>query len=402
MVRGATPGRNRQDLHAMPLWGSLIILAAVIAAGSLHPFEFDRAAFDGPWLADLLASWDERTSRGDVVGNIGLFVPWGLLGMAQAQRWQGAPRTAVAIMLIIAGAALALAMQIGQIAVPGRTPTLVDVWLNIAGIFAGIALWSSVGRLVPRAVAISVPLSGLALAGLWLAVTTMPLVPTIDWQAWKDSLRPLLLEPRFEWVNFLFGWAAWFAVGSLLESPQTTRVIPLAILLAGGLSAGLQILVVSASVSVHEVAAMLAAAASWKLALPFSISVRRAMAAGGLYLAWAIAALTPFTPSSAINSFNWIPFGEYIVGSILTNLVNMMETVFVFAGFLLLLSRNGVPVAVAALPLLILVLLTEFAQVFLAGRTPGISDAILVVIVALSVPMLRQADEGRVLMLRPA
>lgn len=385
----------------MPPWGSLIILAAVIAVGSLHPFEFDWAAFDGPWLADLLASWDERTSRGDFVGNIGLFVPWGLLGMVQAQRWQGAPRAAVAIMLVLAGTALALAMQIGQIAVPGRTPTLVDVWLNIAGIFVGIGLWSSLGRLVPRAVAVSVPLSGLALAGLWLAVTAMPLVPTIDWQAWKDSLRPLLLEPRFDWVHFAVGWAGWFAVGSLLESPHTTRLIPRAILLGGGLSVGLQILVVSASLSVHEVAAILVAAASWKLALPFSVPFRRGMAACGLYLAWAIAALAPFTWSSPVNSFNWIPFGEYIVGSILVNLINMMETIFVFASFLLLVNRNGVPVAAAALPLLILVLLTEFAQMFLAGRTPGITDAILVVIVALGVPMLRQVDKGRVLVLRP-
>jgi hypothetical protein len=235
----------------------------------------------------------------------------------------------------------------------------------------------------------------LALAGLWLAASAMPLVPTIDWQAWKDSLKPLLLHPNFALVPFLADFGAWLAVGALLETPRTARLMPLVLLAGGAVSAGLQVLAVSAAVTAGEVLAVLAAAGAWPLARTLETEQRRGLAAAALLGTWLLTALQPFIAEARPAPFAWVPFAEYLRGSILTNLTNLMETVFVFAAFCLLLRWNRIPLAASAAMLAIAALLTELAQIWLSGRTPGITNALLPLLVAAVLALLPQTAEAR-------
>lgn len=371
----------------------LFVLAVLIAVGSLYPFRFDWAAFEGAWLGSFLGTWHDPPSRGDAIGNILLFVPWGLAGLLPERRQPD--KRSLAIVLFLSGTVLATALQLAQVAVPGRTPSLTDVWLNMAGLALGLGFWFGARRLPRWPIPAAVPAAGIGLTALWLAATAMPLVPSIDWQAWKNSLKPLLLHPEFAALDFAFDLAAWLAVGALLETARTARVMPLLVLAAGAVAAGLQVLAVGAAVSADEVLAVLAAAAIWWLWAGMGQSRHRAAASAALLGGWLLTALAPFTPSGRPVSFNWLPFGEYLRGSIAVNMANFMETVFVFATFCLLLRWNRIPLAVSAGLLSIAGLLSELAQVWLPGRTPGITNAILPLLVGLMLALLPERAEPR-------
>jgi glycopeptide antibiotics resistance protein len=81
----------------------------------------------------------ERASLADALANLALFLPLGLsLG------WLGsAPRRALAI-----GAGLSLAIELAQLAIPGRDPSVSDVLFNVLGAGLG-ALVVGVGRRLP-------------------------------------------------------------------------------------------------------------------------------------------------------------------------------------------------------------------------------------------------------------
>lgn len=371
----------------------LVLLSLLIAAGSLYPFTFDWQQFDRPWLPAFLDTWHDPTTRGDVIGNLLLFAPWGFAGLMHGR--PGDRKRTLAVGLFVTGVVFAGALQVIQIAVPSRTPSLTDIWLNMAGIGIGLALWLGGSRLPrPKGPAIF-PISGLILAGLWLATTAMPLIPSIDWQAWKDSLKPLLLNPEFDAVVFAMGATGWLAVGALLETPQSVRQMP-AVLLAGGLvSFGLQVLAVSATVTVSNVAAVLVAAAVWRLLTTLPQDRRRGIAAAALLGAWVLDQLEPFTATAWANPFFIVPFVEYLQGNIQANFSHLLGTVFVFAAFSVLTRENRIPLPVSAIILATIGLLCELAQVYLVGRTPGITNALLPILVAAVIALVPTSDRLR-------
>lgn len=53
--------------------------AVLITYGSLYPFDFSPVAPEA--MRRLFADWQLMGSRGDIVGNVILFVPWGLVGL---------------------------------------------------------------------------------------------------------------------------------------------------------------------------------------------------------------------------------------------------------------------------------------------------------------------------------
>lgn len=368
----------------------LLTIAVLIAVGSLYPFHFRWDAFDGPWLDALLASRGAAPGRGDLLGNIALFVPFGLLGVAGRNRPFGA-----LVALCLTGGFVAAVLQVLQVALPERSPSLFDVWLNVGGIVLGGLIGAWLPRLGERSAAFPTPMSALLLAGLWLAATAMPLVPSIDWQSWKDNLKPILQEPRFEWLPFVAGLAGWFAFGAVLETARTRRTMLVILLACGVVSLALQLLVVTARLEVAEVAAVAAAMGAWILLLPASERARRVIAAGGLLAAWVVAGLSPFAFGSATNAFSWIPFGDYLEGSLATNLAGLMAKAFAVAAICILMRRNGVRAVATALATLLVVSLVELAQVTVAGRQPGITDPLLVVLVAWLAPLLLRLDPDR-------
>ena len=60
------------------LWIAFVFLATYV---SIYPFDFDFRALDPGTLRAFLDSGRSLSSRGDILGNVVLFVPFGVLGM---------------------------------------------------------------------------------------------------------------------------------------------------------------------------------------------------------------------------------------------------------------------------------------------------------------------------------
>ena len=372
----------------------VVLLAILIAAGSLYPFRFSWYAFNGSWVEALLETWNVYASQGDTVRNILLFIPWGLAGLTVREA-SAAEKKRIAIGLLISGSVFAAIVQVLQVAVLVRTPSLTDLWLNMIGITVGLILWPVIGMFHKDGAPPRAPVTAVVLVALWLVSEAMPLVPTMEMQVWQDSLAPLLQNQRFNHAEFVAIAASWLAVAALLETPRTARWMPVVLIGLGTISIGMQIVVVSAIVTVNEVAAIVAATGLWVLLLAVSVERRRGLVAAGLLIGWILLELRPFFAAPWPNSFIWVPFAEYLGGPIHINLMNLMATVFPFAAFCLLLRWNRIPLIVSAIILSATTLLCELAQVHLAGRTPGLTNAVLPYLVALALALLPNPGQTR-------
>jgi VanZ family protein len=190
-----------------------LLAAAVllILYGSLFPFEFaPRADLRLSELAASLAF--QHASRGDVVANLLLYVPLGLcMAIALPQRWSGAAKI---VLTVATGVLLSIAVELVQTMEAARVASLTDVLLNAAGTALGAAaalLYVALGThvRVPGLLESRPAPVPLGLILLWLCYRLAPFVPTLDWQKFKDSLKPVFLNPSihaFDVLRFLVGW----------------------------------------------------------------------------------------------------------------------------------------------------------------------------------------------------
>ncbi|MGH8719823.1 MAG: VanZ family protein, partial [Burkholderiales bacterium] len=91
-------------------------------------------------------------------------------------------------------------------------------------------------------------------------------------------------------------------------------------------------------------------------------------------------ALVPFTLRWPAAEFSWIPFAGQLEGAMLTNLTALIERLFLYAGILWLISLSGRGIWAGAICLAAFALLLEAAQMFVAGRTPDITEVIWVLL----------------------
>ena len=133
--------KARRATRWLALWCVLLV-----TLGSLYPWHF-------AWPPSLSSAWahmmNQRswwTGLRDVVGNVVLFVPVGVLGWALAHP----PRLSMllaAALVIGVGVAFAFALQVAQIFVPRRYAAWSDVVWNTLGLLAGLLLAGPLTRL---------------------------------------------------------------------------------------------------------------------------------------------------------------------------------------------------------------------------------------------------------------
>jgi VanZ family protein len=352
----------------------------LIGYGSLYPFDF-RAG--GAPLATLLEPGS--MSRGDLLGNVALFLPYGYLGMLA---WRRPARPLRFVIVVVTAAAYGALLQCAQLYLPTRDPALRDVLPNaigvVAGAFAGAIPMLDARRLSGGARGRSAPL---LLALCWLAYRLVPFVPSLDWQEWKDSLKPLLEWSRLPWVDALHDAAAWAAVGCLWGAAPvgrlTVRWLP-ALVLA---TFCLEVVVVDNTLSAANVAG-----AALGLAAAALLRLRPAPVAVLLAAALVLRGLSPFEPRPEPQAFQWIPFGGFLDGSMLVNSQSLFEKTFLYGALVWLVREAGLRLAVAGGGVALLLACVEAAQTRLAGHTPEVTDPLLALFAAL---FLRAADPPR-------
>lgn len=350
------------------------IVCCLIAYGSLYPFGFAWPGIDGltlraAGLLNLVA-----TSRGDFIGNIGLFIPFGLTGALALLDSKWRPRAAMP--LLLGGAGFAAALQLLQLLLPSRAPSITDLLLNLAGIIAGLILARH-----PRLSAFaehdrSAPWISpeLLIGALWPLALLIPMVPTIDAANLQAVFKPVLTARALSIIDTAYYLIAWLAAMHLLTRPPTpSRYLIPAVLLPLAVLA-VQPLILQARLTPAEVVGSLVAVGIWLFAYR---RLDSAMLAIALLLAVLATNLLPLPTIGGHSSFSFVPFSGFLDGNMLLNSVALFEKLFAYAAVLLLFRRAGIGMTAATVVTVAALALQEAAQAYLGTGTPEITDPLL-------------------------
>lgn len=385
---GQGPDGGANSLSSVIAKAVFFLASALIAYGSFYPFDFRvPGSHDLTTRLEYFAS-ALTTGRGDLLGNLVLFVPFGLAGMlAFANR---ANSITVIVVLSLMGTAFAAALQVGQLLLPTRDPSAFDLLLNAMGLAVGIGV-----GLHPRLLGASELSSSRALlsvpfliGAIWPLAQLLPLIPTIDFANFKAAFKPFLAPQSLSLTQTSLHLFAWLASLHLLATAPLTPgralwlpAIPLVVLCA-------QPFVVGGQIGLPELVGTLGAVAAW-----YGPGRRLDPKFLGLcLLAAALAAnLLPWESSLATRSFSLVPFSGFLEGNMLTNSNALLNKLFVYAGTIWLLQRDGGRVwSVTALVTLTL-LAQELLQTRVLVGTPEITDPLLAVVLGVLIHFANRA-----------
>ena len=369
----------------------LLAVVALVVYGSLFPFHYQ--AHEPAWvdLWQLLRPGDARHSRSDLIGNVLLFVPYGALLAAPCLRGRVG-------LGLLAGAALAWAVQYLQYWFPDRDPSGVDALVNTMGMLLGLALaslgapllrrWRSLAELPrPHFVVLST-----ALMLLWLVDRWFPLVPTLDVQNVKDGLKPLLhwsdIRP-LDVLRHAAGWLVFLRLArySLLQRLGTASlaILSAAIVMAEPLfqnnTLGPDNLV---GLALALLLAPLLQRGPGSLTLVALILLATVVAS----------ALTPFA-FAWVGGFQWVPFAGSLVGDPLSAIPPLIEKLYWYGSGVFFARYLGFSHGKACVWGVLLLLALELVQMWLPGRSPEITDPLLALALAwLMKPVFDRAREA--------
>ena len=347
------------------------VVAALILYGSWFPFHWIHPHPDEVWWA--LTNLDLFTGRGDLLGNVVLFLPWGL-AMAKAATGRGGRPWAWAL---VGGAGLALLAQAGQFFEAHRDPRWADVVWNLVGAWLGWAASGAVSRLARRADAAAWAL----LAGSALAA----------WLPWWPSLDPARLQRHWArlaefgiWqgpeaammagLTLVAGCGAAWLLGrpTAAHGPAPT---PVSAIIAAGVVVVLgQALVPGSRFSAGGVLGGLLGTALalglWRHPRATALALVALQVLGGL---------APFDiQPQPVQALHWLPFEALLGGSMLGNAQALARDAWLWGCALWFARRGGWPLAPATAVCAALALGVEAVQCWMPSRTADVTPALIV------------------------
>lgn len=354
----------------------LFATVALIVFGTLYPF-----GLNCPATLDLALTRFQplvRTvSRGDLAGNLVLFIPFGLAAMAWARR---VPTLWRLLLVTAFGASLSLGVELAQSCIPGRTSSWSDVGLNTLSTAIGALLLPVFQRLIDRQRPgiVRADVAAALLLGAFLVWQLAPFVPTIDWQKWRNALKPLLLAPQIDPAMVQSYAIVWLMVARLALAvfrPARPTLLWIALLLA---EQAAELLVVSRSLRAGELlGGVIGVALAWIL-LRRGATIGRDRILAALFAAYVIHfGLEPFAFAPVAKAFHWMPFEGFVRGSMLAAVQAAGQKLFCYGGLIWILTRSGIGLLAAGIATTLAVLGMEIAQAYLPGRLAEITDPIL-------------------------
>lgn len=358
----------------MKRW-TMYLIIGLVTYGSLYPFHFSIPASHSASWATLFHNVSLWSSRMDVLGNLLLFVPFGFVGaLSIAVNKSLATRITLVSLISLA---VALPLQIAQIYVPERSPALSDVLWNmigsIAGIVAGLNVRLSSQHLRPGT---ALPLGLLA---LWLAAELLPFVPSLDVQSIRNNLKGVL-QPKIAYEQLLFHVAGMLMAGRALAAVVgDARALRWLFLLASVVVAG-KVFVVTLTLSISTSAGLAIGLITWWWIGCWREPRRGTMVMLFLFATYAYGALAPFEFRSDSEPFSLLPFAGLLRGSMLANIQTLTANLCLYAGVLWIISTMGGRIVPCSIALAGLVLIFEIIQIYVVGRTPDITEPLLVLL----------------------
>lgn len=358
-------------------WAWLVLVGFLIGYGSLHPFEFAEPASGA--LARLFQDWTLVRSRGDMLGNVALFVPWGFAGMlviASREQVKGA----VAV-TALTGILLALGCQVAQLWVPSRVSELSDVFWNVLGLAAGMFLGSR--ALMRRKLGAATEAGSFAAAyllGAWLLAFWLPLVPSLDLQLLKTNLKDLMSAHAFSLGEFMVGLPMAMMSGYLLSRIWGLRASLIWLLPLLGLAAVGKLFVHGARIDASVLLGFVAGTIAWWGCARVAPQLRTVIVGITLLLAYTLQGLSPFDLRAAPAAFVWSPLTAMLTGSMLANAQALANSLVVFVSLLFLVQVAGGRPAAASVGLAVWVAIVEMTQTIVVSRTGDITQPLMVLL----------------------
>ncbi|MBM0104150.1 VanZ family protein [Steroidobacter sp. S1-65] len=361
---------------------------ALIAYGSLYPFNFKLDAQDDLLGALRQLSW-ARAGRGDRISNVLLYLPLGFcLYLWLNERLRRGPSLTIATLL---GTLLSLAIEVAQVYVSRRVPSLTDLVLNSGGTFLGAVGgvgWAALTHLMhlpARAEKQTRDPGAALLIGLWLAWRFAPFVPQFDLGKLKAALRPLF-NPSFDFITVLIFLTCWLvvnqAVAALVSRPRRleTLLLLMATVLIGRLVMANQTFVPA------ELLALL-------LLLPMVVLMhrlrprpRRATLVLAVVALLVIEELAPFDFSPQVAQFDFWPFLVFAeTGWDLAAIdwVQLFGKLFLYGALLWVVREWGASTDFAFGVMLTVATSVELLQIWLPAEHASITDPLLALLIGL-------------------
>jgi VanZ family protein len=368
----------------------LLGVVALIAYGSLYPFNFKPDAIKGGVFAALgELSW-ARAGRGDRIANVLLYLPLGFcLFLWLNTRWRRLPSLLLATLL---GAALSLAIEVAQVYVSARVPSLTDLSLNALGsaigATAGLAwrigtLWMHLPQRVDRPAPDS---TAALLVGLWVLWRFAPFIPHVDLGKLKAALRPLF-DPQLNPALVFAYLTCWIVVSQALTAIVSrarlleTLLALIAIVLVGRLLVADQVFIPS------ELVALVLLLPVLLVTDRLTPGPRRALLILSILLVFLGYRLAPFEFASGPTRFDLWPLLAWFDAGFGASLRAidwslLFGQIFLFGAVLWCVRHAGTSILFAASAMLALTLATEMMQLWIPGQSGSITDLAIAVGVA--------------------
>ena len=366
---------------------ALVIITAVIVYGSLYPFQFSNPPLSMGTVDYLLSTWRDWDRPGDLLANILLYLPFGLLAV------RSLPNRLTALtrlgLVLLSGALLSAAMELLQLNDLGRTTSMGDVYANtigsVLGAAAGIALGGSFKWPLVRELGEN--LVPATLIAAWLGYRFYPYVPTINLHKYWHTIRPLLTPPPLAgggWGEGAVGellrfTIIWLCLASVVEQIfGFRRWVLLFPALVGAEIAG-RIMMLRTSLELSDIVGALVAWGVWLVLLRWMPGRMTVLAVLFLGLV-VVGRLEPLRFGPA-RSYDWVPFLPLLLGSIPVAVQSFCEKVFLFGGVIWLLDRAGFGPKAATLLTAAVLFATSLAQIYLPGRSASVTDPVMAVLI---------------------
>ncbi|NLG76657.1 MAG: VanZ family protein [Xanthomonadaceae bacterium] len=380
----------------------LLAVIALIAYGSLYPFNFKADAIEGGVFKALeRLSW-ARAGRGDRIANVLLYLPFGFC----LYLWLDTRlRRRVSLLVATAlGALFSLGIEVAQVYVSARVPSLKDLALNTLGASLGAVgglAWRGIGQLIHLPAREEDPSRdpGAALViATWLIFRFAPFVPQFDLGKLKLALQPLF-EPQWDAVSVFVYLACWLVVNHAAGAfvRRSRRLEALLLIIAAVL--GGRLLVANQTFVADELFALL-------LLLPLLVvmhwltpDARRRLLLVALATVLAIEGLAPFDFTGPTSSFDFWPFRIWLdAGATALHVIDwtaLLGRLFLLTAFLWLVREAGAPINVSIAIVVGASLAIETLQLWLPDQDASITDPVMALGMGLLLRALERARARR-------
>ena len=390
-VHASTGTSSAHRLFEIKATALTVAVAVGIAYGSLFPFRFYRT--QGNPCAALLATWRSFSGWGDMAENVLLYFPLGFLAFRAYHPSSGSR----VLPAFVPSLMLSSCIELAQFYDLSRSPEMADIYANTLGATLGIAaaeiiqvapmgktrLWLA-SRLKQR------PSEAILLC-CWCVYQLFPYVIAIDPHIYKHAVSALLASKLSISALYLHT-TLWLIIGLVLDSllGLTYSRLALPALITADVF-GRSVLLGSILPGAEVEGGMLAAAL-WAVFL--SRSERRVVIV--IMLLFGAVALDGFQLYDFVPVANcciWVPFSNFMSGSLAFNLRSLFYRVFICGSLVWLPVRIGYTWTTSVCLAVLIVLARDCINAYASGRVPDVTNTLILLITAVTIKIFTEGTK---------